>query len=107
MLLCVALVVAAADPAFFVYDVGASDVVSVDAGAVALGAYAADGSVVFATNGGIFETPSTPTGLLIAKGKEHHPLNLNSGEGNFFLQPNGVLFRTEDGKWHILESQAY
>jgi uncharacterized protein YigE (DUF2233 family) len=43
------------------------------------------------TNAGIFEPDFRPTGLLIADGVEVHPLNLGTGKGNFFLQPNGVF----------------
>lgn len=42
-------------------------------------------------NGGIFEPGGVPSGLLIQDGKELHPVNRNKGEGNFFLQPNGIF----------------
>jgi uncharacterized protein YigE (DUF2233 family) len=42
-------------------------------------------------NGGIFEPGGIPSGLLIQDGKELNPVNRNKGEGNFFLQPNGVF----------------
>jgi uncharacterized protein YigE (DUF2233 family) len=63
--------------------------------------------VVFATNGGIFERPEAATGLLISGGKEVHPINLANGAGNFFLKPNGILFRTNDGRWRIVESGEF
>lgn len=42
-------------------------------------------------NGGIFEPGGIPSGLLIQQGKEWCPVNRNKGEGNFFLQPNGIF----------------
>ena len=42
-------------------------------------------------NGGIFEPGGIPSGLLIQDGKELNPVNRNKGEGNFFLQPNGIF----------------
>ena len=42
-------------------------------------------------NGGIFEPGGVPSGLLIQDGRELHPVNRNKGEGNFFLQPNGIF----------------
>ena len=42
-------------------------------------------------NGGIFEPGGIPSGLLIQDGKQLNPVNRNRGEGNFFLQPNGIF----------------
>jgi uncharacterized protein YigE (DUF2233 family) len=67
----------------------------------------ADPHVVFATNGGIFERPEAATGLLISGGKELHPINLEGGAGNFFLKPNGIVLRTDDGRWRIVESTEF
>lgn len=67
----------------------------------------ADPQVAFAMNGGIFERPEEATGLLISGGTEIHPVNLANGAGNFFLKPNGILFRTSDGKWRIVESVEF
>jgi len=52
--------------------------------------------LVLAMNSGIYREAGhglTPQGLHIEKGKELVPLDLlESGEGNFYLQPNGVLW---------------
>jgi uncharacterized protein YigE (DUF2233 family) len=48
-------------------------------------------------NGGIFEPGGIPSGLLIQEGKEINPVNRNRGEGNFFLQPNGIFLIHEGG----------
>jgi uncharacterized protein YigE (DUF2233 family) len=42
-------------------------------------------------NGGIFEPGGVPSGLLIQDGKELNPLNRRTGDGNFFLKPNGIF----------------
>jgi uncharacterized protein YigE (DUF2233 family) len=48
-------------------------------------------------NGGIFEPGGIPSGLLIQDGKELNPVNRNKGEGNFFLQPNGIFLIGSNG----------
>lgn len=62
-------------------------------------------SVIALTNGGIYEPGFIPTGLLIQRGETMHPLNLDEGNGNFFLKPNGVFMLREDGA-RIVESSA-
>lgn len=58
-------------------------------------------------NGGIFHTDGTPAGLLVSEGMMHDTLNPHvraptAGEhGNFYVQPNGVLFATGDGALRI------
>jgi uncharacterized protein YigE (DUF2233 family) len=42
-------------------------------------------------NGGIFEPGGIPSGIHVEAGKEWLPLNQRTGEGNFFLKPNGVV----------------
>jgi uncharacterized protein YigE (DUF2233 family) len=48
-------------------------------------------------NGGIFEPGGIPSGLLVQDGKEVNPVNRNKGEGNFFLQPNGIFLISDKG----------
>jgi len=47
--------------------------------------------LVFGMNAGMFHADGRPVGLLVIDGREVAPLNLSSGEGNFFLKPNGVF----------------
>jgi len=55
--------------------------------------------LVFATNGGMYKADRSPVGLYINNGREVTPLNTKTeGFGNFFLQPNGVLFLSNDGQ---------
>lgn len=62
--------------------------------------------LTFAMNAGMFKPDYSPLGLYITKGKELVPLNLSSGQGNFFMKPNGVFFLTADGPG-IVESSKY
>lgn len=48
--------------------------------------------IAFATNAGIYERGPKPCGLTISDTKVLVPLNLASGDGNFFLKPNGVFY---------------
>lgn len=61
----------------------------------------------FATNGGMFHPDYKPVGLLIEDGVERSPLNLLSGEGNFFLKPNGVFLVADEGAAAVVRSEDY
>ena len=54
--------------------------------------------LVFAMNGGMFKTDYTPVGLFIEQQKTIAPLDTSSGNGNFYLKPNGVFYITKDNK---------
>jgi len=60
----------------------------------------------FATNAGIYEEGDIPTGLLMVGDETILPLNLNPGQGNFFLKPNGV-FLVSHGKPYVMTSEAW
>ena len=62
--------------------------------------------VQFAMNAGMYHPDFTPVGLLVIGGREISPLNLDSGDGNFFLKPNGVFVLTGAGV-RILPSEQY
>lgn len=68
---------------------------------------ASSDSLVFATNGGIFDTDFHPLGLTVVDGEMIQPLNLKEGSGNFYLQPNGVFYIDTDGRIDILETTAF
>lgn len=59
--------------------------------------------LVFAANAGMHHADFTPVGLFVEDGKQRAPLNLEDGEGNFFLKPNGVFIVTDKGA-KVLES---
>jgi len=54
--------------------------------------------LVFAANGGMYKTDNSPLGLFIQDGKVIVPLNILKGNGNFYLQPNGVFYITTANK---------
>jgi len=54
--------------------------------------------LVFAMNGGMFMTNNAPLGLYIQEQRVVNGLNTASGEGNFYLKPNGVFYITNANK---------
>lgn len=63
--------------------------------------------LVFATNAGIYERGPKPCGLTVCAGQELVPLNLNPGEGNFFLKPNGVFYLDDDKGPGVMEAAEF
>jgi len=57
--------------------------------------------LVFAMNGGMYQTDNSPLGLFIENSKLITPLNKRLGSGNFYLKPNGVFYITKDKKVFI------
>ena len=62
--------------------------------------------LVFAMNAGMYQPDLSAVGLFVAAGKEFAPLNVASGNGNFFLKPNGVFAVTATGAW-VVETSEY
>ena len=52
---------------------------------------------VFATNAGMYHEDLSPVGLYAEEGRIIAPLRTGAGEGNFFMQPNGVFGISQDG----------
>ena len=71
----------------------------------ALGADA--GRVAFAMNAGMYDPARDPVGLFVGQGRTLTPLNLATGEGNFFLKPNGVFWTDPAGAAHVDESEDF
>lgn len=46
----------------------------------------------FATNGGMFNKDYSPQGLLILQQKTVKSIDTSSGDGNFYLKPNGIFY---------------
>ena len=61
----------------------------------------------FMMNGGIFEEGGIPSGLLVIDGETLNPLNTSPGQGNFFLQPNGVFYIDDHGAAHVVATSDY
>ena len=51
-------------------------------------------TLIFAMNGGMFKKDNSPQGLFIKEQKLLSPLDTVSGNGNFYLKPNGVFYIT-------------
>lgn len=62
--------------------------------------------LMFAMNGGIFAEDFKPLGLYIENGKKISEINLNEGEGNFYLKPNGI-FVIQNNFAKIVKSESY
>ncbi|MDR7272385.1 uncharacterized protein YigE (DUF2233 family) [Pelomonas saccharophila] len=54
-------------------------------------------TLAFGMNAGMYHADASPVGLLVIDGREIAPLNLASGQGNFFLKPNGVFLVDAQG----------
>ena len=63
--------------------------------------------LVFATNGGMYQTDNSPLGLYIENGKVLKQLNTKDATGNFYLKPNGVFYITNDNKASICTTEAF
>ncbi|MBS1511549.1 MAG: phosphodiester glycosidase family protein [Bacteroidetes bacterium] len=63
--------------------------------------------LLFAMNGGMYMEDRSPLGLYIAHGKTIKPLNARHGEGNFYLQPNGVFYVTDDTAANICSTAGF
>jgi len=63
--------------------------------------------LVFATNGGMYKTDNSPLGLFIEATKEITKLNTRSGNGNFYLKPNGVFYITTDSQANICKTENF
>ncbi len=64
--------------------------------------------VVFAMNGGMFDADFRPHGLYIEKGKLLRALDVKEkAYGNFYLQPNGVFYLTNNKKAFVCERKNY
>ena len=63
--------------------------------------------LVFATNGGMYQTNNSPLGLYIENGKVLNRLNTMDATGNFYLKPNGVFYIASDNKAYICTTEAF
>ena len=62
--------------------------------------------VRFAMNAGMFDDTGAPVGLFVANGRQERRLETGSGNGNFFLKPNGV-FVIDAGGAHVETTDFY
>ncbi len=62
---------------------------------------------VLAMNAGMYDTRLNAIGLLVENGRTLTPLNRRSGDGNFYLQPNGVFAVDRSGRARVIDSAAW
>ncbi|NJM38712.1 MAG: hypothetical protein HC845_13060 [Akkermansiaceae bacterium] len=62
--------------------------------------------LTFAMNAGMYHGDFSAVGLFVSGGQQVVPLNNASGDGNFFLKPNGVFAVTETGA-RVIDSSEY
>lgn len=64
--------------------------------------------LVFAMNGGMYEKDGSPKGLFIEWGETRSEIDLlEEGYGNFYMQPNGVLFIIGQSKAGICKTSEF
>jgi len=61
----------------------------------------------FAMNGGMFKKDNSPHGLYIENHKTLSLLDTTSGNGNFYLKPNGVFYITTDNLPVIIKTTDF
>ncbi len=61
----------------------------------------------FAMNGGMYEKDNFPKGLFVQNQKTLRELDIQDGEGNFYLKPNGVFYLTTDGAAFITQTSNF
>ena len=64
-------------------------------------------TLLFAMNGGMYKADNSPQGLFIQDKKTLNPLDTSSGNGNFYLKPNGVFYLTTDNNPVICKTENF
>jgi uncharacterized protein YigE (DUF2233 family) len=64
-------------------------------------------TLLFAMNGGMFNKDFSPQGLFIEQQVSISPLDTSSGDGNFYLKPNGVFYITTDNKAQVCQTTDF
>lgn len=62
-------------------------------------------TLVFAMNAGMYQTDYAPQGLFIQKNKIIKSLDTSKGKGNFYLQPNGVFYLTNNNEAYVCSTR--
>lgn len=63
-------------------------------------------NIAFAVNGGMYGDDLKPIGYYVENGERLGELNRGTGEGNFYMKPNGVFFGS-GGTWRVLGSNTF
>lgn len=64
-------------------------------------------NLLFAMNAGMFMEDFSPLGLYIENQKTLQKLNNSSGNGNFYLKPNGVFYITKNRTANICKTEDF
>ena len=76
-------------------------------GSLAAFADSADSApIAFAMNGGIYGDDLKARGYYVENGERLSELDRGSGEGNFYMKPNGVFFGS-GGTWRVLAADTF
>ena len=62
--------------------------------------------LVFATNGGMYQSDRSPLGLYVENGRERVRANTAVGTGNFYIKPNGIFYVSGDSA-SILDTRRF
>jgi uncharacterized protein YigE (DUF2233 family) len=65
------------------------------------------GKLRFGMNGGMYYQDQSPQGLYIEQGVKKQRINKLSGEGNFYLKPNGVFYITKQNKPVVCKTEDF
>ena len=63
--------------------------------------------LLFAANAGMYKQDHSPQGLFIEEKKELSPIDTASGNGNFYMKPNGVFYTTTNNQAFICETRQF
>ncbi|MES2679021.1 MAG: phosphodiester glycosidase family protein [Bacteroidota bacterium] len=64
-------------------------------------------TLTFAMNGGMFNKDFSPQGLFIQNKKTLVVLDTASGNGNFYLKPNGIFYVTDDNLPYVCKTTDF
>ena len=63
--------------------------------------------LLFGMNGGMYKKDKSPQGLYIENKIKKAVIDTSSGNGNFYLKPNGIFFLTTNNEAHICKTTNY
>jgi uncharacterized protein YigE (DUF2233 family) len=63
--------------------------------------------LLFAMNGGMYGPDHLPKGVYIENGDMKAPLDTSSGEGNFYIKPNGVFYIAKNNTPGICDTKNF
>jgi len=65
-------------------------------------------TLIFAMNGGMYKTDQSPQGLYIENGVKLADIDtLQNGYGNFYMQPNGIFYITNNNKATVCKTTTF